>query len=175
MKTKLKKYTNTFEKVYDDGNKQIYIRNFGHVILENDETVNILVICEIYDLDKSGAVRIKELNDPEQPVMLTFSLLPELKYVSKKHLQSIKKSSGCGKDFKPTLVDVYDYMGGLRYEPSDKVWFGTNENAKEHILSKDLNDKILIDGRLSGFIMDQHYNRIGETNWSVLNKIMYEK
>ncbi len=172
IKSLNRKYTETFDEVYDDGYKQIFIRKFGHVFPNDNKKVELLVIAEIYDLDGSGAVNPKELNDITKPVMLTFSILPELKNVAKTTRDSIAKSSGCGEDFKATLVDVYEYMGGCRFEPSDIVWFETNEKALEHLMSKPLNDQISGQGMLSGFVMDQHYNRRGETNWTILEKIM---
>jgi hypothetical protein len=96
-------------------------------------------------------------------------LLPELKYVHSKHKKSAKES---GSLEKVTLEHIYDYMGGLRFEPSEIVWFENMEAAEEHIRSKEVNDKITALGGLSGFTMDMHYNRIGETNWDRLNKIM---
>ncbi len=170
MKTKTK-YTPVFHQEYYDGNKEILIRTFGTVI-PDDKEIPLLVIAELYDLLESGAVREEEIPDITKPVMLSFSLLPELKYVHQKHIKGAQESGSLDE---VTLVDVYEYMGGLRYEPSDVVWFESIEAAREHILSKQLNDKIAGAGMLSGYIMDQYYNRAGDTNWSVLNKIMNGK
>lgn len=172
MKTKTK-YTKKFQEVYDDSYKQLYIRTFGNVIIggEKEKKVNLLCIAEIYDLDRSHAVRLEELPDQKKPVMLTFSLLPELKNISKKHIEAARDSGGSGDE----LLDVYEYMGGLRFEPSKVVWFATNEEALAHINSKEVSDQISGMGMMSGFVMDQHYNRIGETNWDRLDKIMTGK
>lgn len=170
MKTKTK-FTSEFQELSAYGEKEIHCRTFGKVIIENDREVPLLVLGEIYDLDKSGAVRLDELPDQKKPVMMTFSILPELKYVHKKHRQGAADSNGGYS----TLEDIYEYMGGLRFEPSDVVWFATLNEAREHLLSKELNDQISGMGALSGFVMDQYYNRMGETNWDRLNKIMTGK
>jgi len=166
------KYTDKFQEVYNCGDKQILIRTFGHVTLgEKNKKVNLLCIAEIEDLDASGIVSLDKLPEQKKPVMLGFSLLPELKHVNKKHIaSSIECCGGLG-----SIIDVYDYMGGLRFEPTKEVWFETNEKALTHILSKEVSDQISGMGMLSGFVMDQYYNRVGETNWFHLEKIMNGK
>lgn len=174
MKTKLK-YNEEFQEVANYGDKEIHIRTFGHVEIDNNKKINLLCIAELYDLLNSGAVREDELPDIENPVMVSFTLLPELKHIHKKH-RNASIEVGCGPD--GTLEDVYEYMGGLNFDPrgkEPKVWFKTIEEAREFIRSKEINDSISCMGMLSGFVMDQYYNRAGETNWTRLDKIMTGK
>lgn len=167
MKTKIK-YNEEFQEIANYSSKEIYIRTFGYVELDNNKKVNLLVIGEIYNLDESGACNLSELPDPTKPVMMSFSLLPELNNINKKHIKSAKDSNGGY----TTIEDIYEYMGGLRFEPSNTVWFKNMDEARDHLLSKPLNDQISAMGGLSGFTMDMNYNRAGETNWTRLEKIM---
>lgn len=177
MKTKIKKYTEKFEEVYNDGNKQIFIRNFGKV-MPNQTDVNLLYIAEIYDLDGAGAMHPEEIDTLSKSrgyVQLSFSLLPEEQFISKKHKLSANDSGYSISN--NTLVNIHEYMGGLYFEPDyeGEVWFKSNQKAKDYLMTKKLNDTINSLGILSGFTMDKYYNRAGETNWIRLDKIMNEK
>lgn len=175
--TKEIEYTDTFKEVADYSTKQILIRNFGKVIVNDNNTeteVPMLCIAEIYDLDESGAMRteeIDEMSNGKGRVMLSFSLLPHLKYI---HPDKQKAVANCaGIDITEiTIVDIYEYMGGLRFEPAEQVWFETIDDALEHVMSNKLNNNISVRGQLSGFTMDQYYNRLGETNWDKLYHMM---
>lgn len=177
MKTKIKKYTEKFEEVYNDGNKQIFIRTFSKVILDKKD-INLICIAEIYDLDESGTMHpneIETLSKGRGYVQLSFSLLPEEQFISEKHKLSAN-DSGCSIS-NNTLVNIHQYMGGLYFEPDleGKVWFKSNEKAIHYLMTKEVNDKINSAGFMAGFTMDKSYNRIGETNWARLDKIMNEK
>lgn len=176
MKTKTK-FTDEFQEVADYGDKEILIRTFGHVEIDNGKKkLNLLCIAEAYDLLNSGAVNPKELPDITHPVMVSFTLLPELKHVHQKHKKSSLDCGIASEDV--TLEDIYEYMGGLNFDPRTKegqVWFETIKKAREFILSKEINDQISVMGMLSGFVMDKYYNRAGETNWARLDKIMEGK
>lgn len=169
MKDKI--FTETFQQIADYSTKELFVRTFGKVILDDDREINLLVIAEIYDLKESGAIHEEELPDQNKPVMLSMSLLPEIEHVHQKHKDSAMDSNGGYCD----LQDIYDYMGGLRFEPNDQAWFTSMDEAREYIMSKELNDQISGMGMMSGFTMDMHYNRIGETNWDILNKIIEGK
>ena len=97
---------------------------------------------------------------------LTISLVPIEIYISKKHKESANDdSASIGSN---TIVNIENYMGGLNYEPQNKVFFKTAEDAKKYLVSKELNDKISAEGMMSGFILDKRYNRAGQTNWDYL-------
>ena len=162
-------YSNKFKEVYDSGDECYYIRNFGKVSTNKKDNVQLLVVANIKNLE--GYVSEEELPS-EGNYQLEFYIVPELKYIAKKHKDNADDENSSISD--NGLVNIVNYMGGLNYSPSEKVFFKTSEQAVKHLMSKELNDRITADGVMSGFIMDKKYNRIGQTNWDYLAYMMGE-
>ncbi len=160
-KSSAKLYGDKFVKVSDTGDTQFYIRHFGHVGTEKNPNIELAVVAQIQDLE--GAVSEDELPE-EGNFQLNITLVPYEKYISPKLIVSATEDSSSDN----VLVDVVEYMGGLNYEPQEKFIFKTAKAAEKYLYSKELNDLISGHGILSGFILDKHYNRIGQTNWDRL-------
>lgn len=164
-----------FTEVVDYGDKKIFTRNFGKVGLhdkdDNEYDVNLIVIAEIYDLRTSGAIPENEIPE-EGDVQLSITLLPEEKYISKELVNKATQDAG-NKD--SVLLDVYDYAGGLNYSPNKEYIFKTMEDAEAYLMSAKLNEQITAQGMLSGYTMDKHFNRAGDTNWKRLEELMFGK
>ena len=156
-------YSNIFKEVEDFGNQQYYIRKWGKVGTDKYNNIELLAVAKITDLENY-------MSEDELPkegnFELTISLVPIEIYISKKHKESANDdSASIGSN---TIVNIENYMGGLNYEPQNKVFFKTAEDAKKYLVSKELNDKISAEGMMSGFILDKRYNRAGQTNWDYL-------
>ena len=160
-KSSAKLYGDKFVEVSDTGDTQFYIRHFGHVGTEKNPRIELVVVAEIQDLE--NAVSADELPE-EGNFQLSINLVPYEKYLSPKIKESATEDSSSDN----VLVDVVEYMGGLNYQPQEKVFFKTAKAAEKYLHSKEFNDRIGAEGMLSGFIMDKHYNRIGQTNWEYL-------
>lgn len=163
-----------FELVYDGGDRKYFMRDFGKVSYDDKENIKLLVIADIQDLtDAVSEEEIKEMSGGK-PIMLSFTLIPEEKYISKEHISEANDESSSISD--NILVNVVNYMGGLNYEPADKEhsFYDNMKDAEKYLQSKELNDKISAMGVMSGFTMDKYYNRIGQTNWDRLSYIIGE-
>jgi antirestriction protein len=159
--------TNEFKEVEDFGSEQYFIRDFGHVIIEDDKKIELVVVARLIDLEDFMS---EDEIPSEGKYQLDFDLVPKGKYLSKSRKNEVNDEDNSISSV--TEINVVNYMGGLRFEPSDKTFFKTFESAKKHLMSKELNDKITGMGIMSGFIMDMPYNRMGKTNWEQLNYIL---
>jgi antirestriction protein len=159
--------TNEFKEVEDFGSEQYFIRDFGHVIIEDDKKIELVVVARLIDLEDFMS---EDEIPSEGKYQLDFDLVPKGKHLSKSRKNEVNDEDNSISSV--TEINVVNYMGGLRFEPSDKNFFKTFESAKKHLMSKELNDKITGMGIMSGFIMDMPYNRMGKTNWEQLYYIL---
>jgi len=159
--------TNEFKEIEDFGSEQYFIRDFGHVIIEDDKKIELVVVARLIDLDDFMS---EDEIPSEGKYQLDFDLVPKEKYLSKSRKNLVNDEDNSISSI--TEINVVNYMGGLRFEPSDKNYFKTFESAKNYLMSKELNDKISGMGIMSGFIMDMPYNRMGKTNWEQLYYIL---
>jgi hypothetical protein len=162
-----KKYTDKFKEIVNIGSQSIYIRNWGHVGTNKYPKIELVAVATITDLEDYMA----EDELPEEGNFgLDITLCPIEKFISKKHKESANDDSSSLSD--NTIVNVVNYMGGLNYKPEEKVAFKTFKDAEKYLFSKELNDKISAQGMMSGFIMDNKYNRAGQSNWDYLAYMM---
>jgi antirestriction protein len=159
--------SNEFKEVEDFGNEQFFIRDFGHVIIGDDKKIELVAVARLIDLDDFMS---EDEIPAEGKYQLDFDLVPKEKYLSKSRKNEVNDEDNSISSV--TEINVVNYMGGLRFEPSDKNFFKTYESAKNHLMSKELNEKITGMGVMSGFIMDMPYNRMGKTNWEQLDYIL---
>jgi hypothetical protein len=151
-------YGDKFKEVEDLGYQSYYVRDWGNVINDNDKKIDLVVVASIIDLQEATG---------DDGFSLSFSLVPLPKFMSKKLLKDANdENTSVSSD---QVVNVENYMGGLNYNPSEKEIFDTKEDAEEHLLSKELNDKISGDALMGGYILDNRYNRMGQTNWERLD------
>jgi len=162
-------YNEKFEEVADFGYEQYYIRKWGKVSTDKKDNVELLAVATITDLEEY----ISESELPKEGnFQLDITLVPTEKHISKKHKSNANDDSvSMGEN---TIVNVVNYMGGLNYQPQEKVFFKTFDEAHKYLMSKELNDKISAQGMMSGFILDKAYNRIGQKNWDYLAYMMGE-
>ena len=168
---KLKKYSDKFEEVEDLGNVQYYIRTFGKVSTDNTENIELLAVAQINDLE--DAISDEELSKLDGKYQLDITLVPSEKYIGKR----LKKESNNENHSISgnSVINLVSYMGGLNYQPQKKVYFETAEQAVNYLKTKELNDTISGNGMMSGFILDNQYNRAGNTNWQILEYMIGEK
>jgi hypothetical protein len=162
-------FTEQFTQVEDFGYESFYIRKWGKVET-NKKEVELLVVASIRDLEDF----ISEDEMPEEgSFQLDITLIPFEKHISKKHKTRANDESNAISN--NTLVNVVNYMGGLNYNPQEQFIFKTFDEAQNYLMSKELNDKISAEAMLSGFFMDRPYNRVGQTNWEMLEYIVGER
>ena len=162
-------FTEQFTQVEDFGYESFYIRKWGKVET-NKKEVELLVVASIRDLEDF----ISEDEMPEEgSFQLNITLIPFEKHISKKHKTRANDESNAISN--NTLVNVVNYMGGLNYNPQEQFIFKTFDEAQNYLMSKELNDKISAEARLSGFVMDRPYNRVGQKNWEMLEYIVGER
>ena len=122
-----------FKEVQDLGSEQYYTRYFGKFETEKGE-IELMVVATIRDLEDyvSGDDLPKEGN-----FQLSFDIVPKEKFISEDLLEQANDENFSVSD--DSLVNIVNYMGGLRYEPSEKVHFKTQEKALKHLMSIPLN------------------------------------
>lgn len=158
--------TKEFKEVEDFGSEQFFMRDFGHVIVD-DKKIELVVVARLIDLEEFMS---EDEIPSEGKFQIDFDLVPKSKYLTKSRKNLVNDEDNSISSV--TEINVVNYMGGLRFEPSDKNLFKTFELAEKHLMSKELNDKISGMGVMSGFIMDLPYNRMGKTNWEQLDYIL---
>jgi antirestriction protein len=158
--------TNEFKEVEDFGSEQFFMRDFGYVIVD-DKKIELVVVARLIDLEEFMS---EDEIPSEGKFQIDFDLVPKSKYLTKSRKNLVNDEDNSISSV--TEINVVNYMGGLRFEPSDKNLFKTSELAEKHLMSKELNDKISGMGVMSGFIMDMPYNRMGKTNWEQLDYIL---
>lgn len=158
--------TNEFKEVEDFGSEQFFMREFGYVIVD-DKKIELVVVARLIDLEEFMS---EDEIPSEGKFQIDFDLVPKSKYLTKSRKNLVNDEDNSISSV--TEINVVNYMGGLRFEPSDKNLFKTSELAEKHLMSKELNDKISGMGVMSGFIMDMPYNRMGKTNWEQLDYIL---
>jgi hypothetical protein len=157
------KVSNKFKELDDLGDTTYFVRDFGYVYMDMYPKVELLVVATIRNLEDY----IPEEEIPEEgKYELSITLVPYPKYISKRlQKEANDESVSISND---GIVNIVNYMGGLRYEPQNKVYFQTYEDALFELESVELNNKIDGNGIASGFILDNKYNRIGQSNWDYL-------
>jgi hypothetical protein len=147
-----------FKEIQDLGSEQYYTRYFGKFETEKGE-IELMVVATIRDLE--DYVSEDEL-PKEGNFQLSFDIVPKEEFISEDLLeQANDEDSSVGDD---SLVNIVNYMGGLRYEPSEKVHFKTQEKALKHLMSIPLNKEINRNGEYPDNIIYSNYNRAGSTN-----------
>jgi len=147
-----------FKEIQDLGSEQYYTRYFGKFETEKGE-IELMVVATIRDLEDyvSGDDLPKEGN-----FQLSFDIVPKEKFISEDLLEQANDENFSVSD--DSLVNIVNYMGGLRYEPSEKVHFKTQEKALKHLMSIPLNKEINRNGEYPDNIIYSNYNRAGSTN-----------
>lgn len=155
--------SDTFKEIIDLGDESYFVRNWGYVSTDRFDKIELVAVATIRDLESY-------LSEDELPkegnFELNITIVPIEKYLSKKHTKIANDDNNSMSS--NTIVNIVNYMGGLNYSPNDKSYFKTFEEVEEYLLSKELNDKISAQGMMSGFILDNKYNRAGQSNWDYL-------
>jgi len=168
------KLSHTFKEAYDYGDREGYIRDFGSVELEvkgKDKEIKLVALAKIMNIyDATGDEQFEKT-----PYEVTFEIVPSLKDIDKKHIESAMDSSGIDELSSINYGDIFEsYMSGvpLRVDGETFKLFATYDEAKDYIYSKEVNDDITVSSRLVGFALDRPVNRIGTTGWSYLTAIL---
>jgi hypothetical protein len=160
-------YTNKFQEIYDGGIESYYIRKFGGVIKDylNDKNVELVAVANIKDLEEW--VSADELPE-DGNFNLNITLIPLAEYMSYKLLDQAndEDTSSISNN---SEVNIVNYMGGLSYNPQEEFNFKTKEDAEKYLYSKNLNDRISSDVKMIGNILDNNYNRAGQSNYDYLD------
>jgi len=155
-----------FKEVEDLGIEQYYTRYFGTFATEKGE-IELVVVAKITDLEEY--VSEDEL-PAEGNFQLSFDIVPKEEYISEDLLeQANDENSSVSGD---SVINIVNYMGGLRYEPSEKVHFKTHEKALKHLMSIPLNKEINRNGEYPDNVIYSYYNRAGKTNEMLLDYLI---
>lgn len=168
------KISDKFKKEYDYGDREGYIRDFGSVELEvkgKDKEIKLVALAKIMNIyDATGDEQFEKT-----PYEVTFEIVPTLKHIDKKHIESAMDSSGVDELSSINYGDIFEhYMSGVSLAVDGETFklFATYDEAKDYIYSKEVNDDITVSSRLVGFALDRPVNRIGTTGWSYLTAIV---
>jgi hypothetical protein len=147
-----------FKEIQDLGSEQYYTRYFGKFETEKGE-IELMVVATIRDLEDY----VSEDDLPKEGnFQLSFDIVPKEEFISEDLLEQANDENFSVSD--DSLVNIVNYMGGLRYEPSEKVHFKTQEKALKHLMSIPLNKEINRNGEYPDNIIYSNYNRAGSTN-----------
>jgi hypothetical protein len=147
-----------FKEIQDLGSEQYYTRYFGKFETEKGE-IELMVVATIRDLEDY----VSEDDLPKEGnFQLSFDIVPKEEFISEDLLEQANDEDYSVSD--DSLVNIVNYMGGLRYEPSEKVHFKTQEKALKHLMSIPLNKEINRNGEYPDNIIYSNYNRAGSTN-----------
>lgn len=170
------KLSDTFKKAYDYGDTEGYIRDFGSVELEvkgKDKEIKLVALAKISNIyDATGDEQFEKT-----PYEVAFQIVPTLKHIDKKHIESAMDSSGVDELSSINYGDIFEgYMSGVPLTVDGETFklFATYDEAKDYIYSKEVNNDITVSSRLVGFALDRPVNRIGTTGWSYLTNIVDE-
>jgi len=156
-----------FEEVIDLGAEQYYTRRFGEVGTDSRGDVELVVVATIRDLeDYMSEDELPEDGNFE----LNITLVPTEEFISEEMLESANDEDSSVSD--DSVVNLVNYAGGLNYNPQSRMYFESQQDALDYLMSKELKDKINTDAMLAGFVMDKQYNRAGQDNWGYLDYLM---
>lgn len=162
-----------FEEIADYGDNKFFIRDFGSVIITDEDTdeekeIPLVVIAEINDYFEATG----EDEFEEKPFVVSMSILPRIDFIAEKHKKSASDSEGIEED-EIQYTDIMGYMGGVPII-SDELneRFAEIDEAEEFVLSDDTRLKLNARAMMVGFYLDGAINRVGDTRWSYLEKMI---
>lgn len=171
MAKKNKVNNDKFEEIADYGDKMYFIRDFSTVevsVKGKDKEVPLVLVADIMDYYEDTG----EDEFEEKPFNISINIMPKLEVISK----SIKKSAADSASIEPDEIqytDISDYMGGVPLLLTDlEESFETMEEAVDFLKSDELRKQLNAQSVMIGFYLDGSINRIGDSRWSYLQKMV---
>lgn len=155
-----------FEEIADYGDQMYFTRDFGYVIIgeEDDKEIPLVLVAEISDYyEATGEDEFKE-----KPFVISIDIYPRIDFIDKAHIDSCAHSCGIQPE-EVGYTDLKSYGLGIPLLLKDfEEGFESMEEAEEFIKSDDLMKKLNSKSMLIGFFMDGAINRAGNSRWSYL-------
>lgn len=155
-----------FEEIADYGDQMYFTRDFGHVIIseEDDKEIPLVLVAEISDYyEATGEDEFKE-----KPFVISIDIYPRIDFIDKAHIESCAQSAGIEPE-EVGYTDLKSYGLGIPLLLKDlEEGFESMELAEEFIKSDDLMKKLNSKSMLIGFFMDGAINRNGDSRWKYL-------
>lgn len=161
-----------FEEIADYGDQMYFTRDFGHVIIdEEDKEIPLVLVAEISDYyEATGEDEFKE-----KPFVISIDIYPRIDFIDKAHIDSCAHSCGIQPE-EVGYTDLKSYGLGIPLLLKDlEEPFGEMSEAEEFIKSDDLMKKLNAKSMLIGFFMDGAINRAGNSRWSYLEYALDKK
>ena len=162
-----------FEEIADYGDQMYFTRDFGHVIIseEDDKEIPLVLVAEISDYyEATGEDEFKD-----KPFVISIDIYPRIDFIDKEHIESCAQSAGIEPE-EVGYTDLKSYGLGIPLLLKDfEEGFESMEEAEEFIKSDDLMKKLKSKSMLIGFFMDGAINRAGDSRWSYLEYALDKK
>lgn len=163
---------NEFVEIADYGDQMYFTRDFGHVIVGDDEKeIPLVLVAKIENIYEATG----EDEFEEKPFFISLDIYPAIEYIDKAHIESCADSAGIEPD-EVGYTDLVSYGLGipLLLKNIEEGYAEMNEAEaflKSSELEKQLNSQIM----LIGFYMDGAINRAGQSRWEYLEYALDKK
>lgn len=156
---------NEFIEIADYGDQMYFTRDFGQVIVGDDEKeIPLVLVATIENFyEATGDDRFEE-----KPFIISLNIYPSIEFIDKAHIESCADSAGINAD-EVGYTDLVSYGLGipLNLKNLEEGYVEMND-AEEFLKSKELKDQLNAQSMLIGFYMDGAINRAGDSRWAYL-------
>lgn len=156
---------NEFVEIADYGDQMYFTRDFGHVIVGDDEKeIPLVLVATIENFyEATGDDRFEE-----KPFIISLNIYPSIEFIDKAHIESCANSAGIEPE-EVGYTDLVSYGLGIPLNLKNlEEGYAEMNDAEEFLKSKELKDQLNAQSMLIGFYMDGAINRAGDSRWAYL-------
>jgi hypothetical protein len=156
---------NEFVEIADYGDQMYFKRDFGQVIVGDDEKeIPLVLVATIENFyEATGDDRFEE-----KPFIISLSIYPSIEFIDKAHIESCADSAGINAD-EVGYTDLVSYGLGIPLNLKNlEEGYAEMNDAEEFLKSKELKDQLNSQQMMVGWYMDGAINRAGDSRWAYL-------
>lgn len=156
---------NEFVEIADYGDQMYFTRDFGQVIVGDDEKeIPLVLVATIENFyEATGDDRFEE-----KPFIISLSIYPSIEFIDKAHIESCADSAGIEPE-EVGYTDLVSYGLGIPLNLKNlEEGYAEMDEAEAFLKSKELQDQLNAQSMLIGFYMDGAINRAGDSRWAYL-------
>lgn len=160
---------NEFVEIADYGDQMYFTRDFGHVIVGDDEKeIPLVLVAKIENFYEATG----EDEFEEKPFSISLNIYPSIELIDKQHIDSVAESAGINMD-EVGYTDLDSYGLGIPLILKDtEEFYAEMSEAEDFLKSKEFQDQLIARQITIGWYMDNAINRAGQSRWEYLEYVL---
>ena len=160
---------NEFIEIADYGDQMYFTRDFGQVIVGDDEKeIPLVLVAKIENFYEATG----EDEFEEKPFAISLNIYPSIELIDKQHIDSVAESAGINMD-EVGYTDLDSYGLGIPLILKDaEEFYSEMSEAEDFLKSKEFQDQLSARQITIGWYMDNAINRAGQSRWEYLEYVL---